>query len=326
MASTSVQTQNTVATTDKRGTALPRSEGITVSNTVVLLSALVGVLALVATLAGLLSSGGDGAWTFTTHRGLEVEMYGHGLYRHDTLFFGAGNRGTDAVTLVIAIPLLATATTLYRRGSLRGGLLLLGAQAWFLYVYSSYAFTVALNGLFLVYVALFTASLWALMLTTRSFDVDALAAHTSEAVPRRALGIFLLASAAITLIIWLMDPLIALLTGDVPESLQTWSTLFTNALDIAIIVPAVAAAGWLVLRGDTLGYLIALPLLVLESLLAPMIVAQTMSQLEAGYDFTTAQIVGPVAGFSVLAVLAMWFVVSTLRGVSSSAPPTRLTH
>ncbi|HMM41245.1 MAG TPA: hypothetical protein PKA95_05035, partial [Thermomicrobiales bacterium] len=178
--------------------------------------------------------------------------------------------------------------------------------------------TVALNGLFLVYVALFSASLWALILTARSFDVDALAARISQAMPRRALGIFLLASAAITLTIWLMEPLAALVTGDVPGVLQTWSTLFTNALDIAIIVPAVAVAGWLVLRGDALGYLIALPLLVLESLLAPMIVAQTISQLEAGYEFTTAEIVGPVAGFTVLAVLAIWFLTATLRNIGDT--------
>ena len=318
MASTSVERHKSAGIPGERGWTVTTSEAMTTSNTVVLLTALIGVLALVATMAGLLWSGGDGAWTFTTYRGLEVELYGRGLYQHDTLFFGAGNRGADAVTLVIGIPLLAVATVLYRRGSLRGGLLLLGAQTWFVYVYSSYALAVALNDLFLVYVALFTASLWALILTARSFDVDALAARISQAMPRRALGIFLLASAAITLTIWLMEPLAALVTGDVPEVLQTWSTLFTNALDIAIIVPAVAVAGWLVLRGDALGYLIALPLLVLESLLAPMIVAQTISQLEAGYEFTTAEIVGPVAGFTVLAVLAIWFLTATLRNIGDT--------
>lgn len=315
MASTTVRRHDRAGIPGKAAT---RSEGITASDTVVLLSALIGMLALVATLAGLFWPGGDGAWTFTTQRGLEVEMYGRGLYQRDSLLFGAGNRGTDAVILVVGIPLLAMATVLYRRGSFRGGLLLLGTQAWFLYAYSSYALTVALNGLFLVYVALFSASLWALILTARSFDIDALAAHISEATPRRALGIFLLASAAITLAIWLMEPLAALVTGEVPDILQTWNTLFTNALDMAVIVPAAAVAGWLVLRGDALGYLIALPLLVIEAVLAPMIVAQTISQLEAGYDFTTAEIVGPIAGFTVLALIAIWFLTATLRNIGDT--------
>ncbi len=291
------------------------------SPAVVRLAVLIGLLALFAALAGLFWPGGDGAWTTTTHRGLEVELYGRGVYEHDALFFGAGNRGADAVTLVFGIPLLATGAWLYRGGSARGGLLLLGAETWFLYVYASYALgAVAFNDLFLVYVALFAASLWGLVLTLRSFDGATFAPHIGDRIPRRALGTFLYASAAVTLGIWLVDPLAALATGDLPENLRTWNTLFTNALDIAVIVPAVAMAGWLVRRDDPLGVLVAFPLLVLETLLAPMIIAQTISQLEAGVEFTTAEVVGPIAGFVLLAILATWFVVTILHAVSDTQP------
>jgi hypothetical protein len=44
---------------------------------------------------------------------------------------------------------------LYRRGSLRGRLLLIGILTYFLYVYASIAFGAAYNALFLVYVGLF---------------------------------------------------------------------------------------------------------------------------------------------------------------------------
>lgn len=47
---------------------------------------------------------------------------------------GAGNRGTDAMTLLIAIPLLTVALIGYRRGSLRTSLLLTGALAWIMYI------------------------------------------------------------------------------------------------------------------------------------------------------------------------------------------------
>jgi hypothetical protein len=89
--------------------------------------------------------------SFTTVHGTVVELYGGGLYGSDTVFAAAGQRGTDAVTLVLGIPLLVASILRYRRGSLRGGLLLTGTLGYFLYVYAGPALgTVVYNELFLV--------------------------------------------------------------------------------------------------------------------------------------------------------------------------------
>ena len=291
------------------------------SNAVAWLSALILVLALVAAGAGLFWPGGEGPSSYTTVRGQTVELYGRGLYRYDTLFGGAGNRGTDAVVLTLGFPLLAVCTVLYRRGSLRGTLLLTGALTYFLYVYASAALgTVAYNELFLVYVALFSASLFALALAFRSIDLRALPAHCSPRLPRRGPAGFLFASALVTAAIWLLDPVTGLRMGEPPEILKTSTTLFTHALDLAIIVPAVALAGLLILRRAPLGYAMAVPLLVLEAMLAPVIIAQTVSQVSAGVAFTPAEIAGPIAGFLVLAVAAIWVIVALLRHISEAAP------
>jgi hypothetical protein len=97
------------------------------SRSVIWLSSLVAVLALLSTIVGLFSQGGPGEFAFRTVRGETVQMYGHGIYRYDTLFQAAINRGTDAVTLVLGIPLLVVSVLLYRGGSLRGRLLLTSA-------------------------------------------------------------------------------------------------------------------------------------------------------------------------------------------------------
>jgi hypothetical protein len=109
--------------------------------------------------------------------------------------------------------------------------------------------------------------------------------------------------------------------GQPPERLDTYTTLFTNALDLAIVVTIVFLAGVLILRGDPLGYLVAFPLLVLEAFLAPMITAQTVSQLRAGVTFPPGQIVGPIGGFATIAVVALWILVVLLRNVSDPATP-----
>ena len=74
-----------------------------------------------------------------------------------------------------------------------------------------------------------------------------------------------------------------------------YSTPVTTALDLAVITPAAVLAGALILRFVALGYLLAVSLLVLEVMLAPLLAAQTASQLWAGVSFSAGQIVGPIA-------------------------------
>jgi hypothetical protein len=85
---------------------------------------------------GLLTAGGADPVPFVTVHGETVELYGDGLYRYDTVFAGAGQRGTDAVVVLLGVPLLLVAALRYRRGSSRAGLML-GTLVFFLYVYGS---------------------------------------------------------------------------------------------------------------------------------------------------------------------------------------------
>jgi hypothetical protein len=254
-------------------------------------------------------------------RGASAEIYGQGLYANDTLFAGAGNKGTDVVTLVVGIPILLVAWLLYRRRSLRGALLLLGALPWFLYIGASYALgVVAYNDLFLAYVALFSVSLFAFVLVFRSLEVGSRFSEFAVLLPRRGPAVFMFVSGAVTFGVWMIEPVTSLFGGDPPERLDTYTTLFTTAVDIAVIVPAAVVAGVLILRRRAVGYLIALSLLVLEAMLAPLIVAQTISQVRAGVSFAPVEIAGPIAGFASIGLLSIWILASILRKVPARAP------
>ena len=274
----------------------------------VVLAILVAAGTLVAAAAGVLAGGGEGGRTVTSPRAETFETYGEGVYRHDSAFKGGGFRGTDVVTLVLALPFLLVVAARHRRGSTRATLLLAGAFLYVLYVYASLALGAAYNDLFLLHVALFGASLFAFVLALRSVD---LGAFDLARMPRRLAAIFLLASALATAAIWLADVVPPLVRGEAPK-LEGYTTMVTHALDLGIIVPAVALAGVLVLRGDAWGYLLAVPLLVLEVSLLPMIAAQTAMQLAADVSFTTAEIAGPIGGFSVFAAGALVVLVSIL--------------
>ena len=266
------------------------------------------LLATVAALVGLLSVGGDAPDSVRSVHGEVVDLYGTGLYRYDLVFKGVANRGSDLVTLVLAVPLLLVATRMYVRGRLRGTLVLSGALAWPLYLYASMALGAAYNELFLVYVALFGASLFAFVLTVLSIDTEALGRRMDHAGPRRRLAALMLAGGIVTMGVWLAPLIAAMANREPPGLLGHSSTMVTDALDLAVITPATLVTTLLLHRGRASGYLVAFPLLVLMTFLLPMIVSQTVFQLRAGVSFMPAEIIGPIGGFVLLAVLALGLV------------------
>jgi hypothetical protein len=288
-----------------------------------ILGLLIAALALVAAGTGLLWTTDGGPLTATSVRGETVELYGRGLYRFDTRFAGAGARGADVVTLVLGLPFLLITLVLRHRGSLRGSLLLTGALAWFLYVYASLALgTVTYNALFLVYVSLFSASLFAFGLALREAQDILQATKATAHLPRLGPAALLFGSGLVTAVVWLGPLLSALTTGQPPERLDTYTGRVTDALDLGIITPSTIIAGIFVLRRKALGFAVGIPLFVLEAFLLPMIAAQTVSQIEAGVAFSLPEVIGPIGGFVVLAGLSLWVLTSILRQIPSRAHPT----
>lgn len=118
-------------------------------------------------------------------------MHGHGLYYYETVSTAAQAIAQDAVTLILGIPLLIIALVLSIKGSLRGQLLLSGTLAYFLYTYASYTFGAAYNVLFLLYVSLFSLSLFAFILSIMAIDVSGLTAQFTQKLPRRTIAVFM---------------------------------------------------------------------------------------------------------------------------------------
>jgi hypothetical protein len=283
---------------------------------VVTLTLLIALLAAVAAGAGLFARAGGAPYDFITLREQTTRIYNRGLYRYDTLFFGAGFKGQDAVVLFLGVPLLLATLLFYRQGSLAAHLLLVGLVGYFLYVYASMALGAAYNPFFLVYIALFSASLFAFILLVATVDRAALAAYVARGAPRRSLATFMIVAGVVTIFVWGAPLVTALLRGTAPERMDSYTTMVTYALDLAIITPATFLCAALVLRADPLGYVIAAPLLAIIILLAPQIALSTIFQRNAGIPFTTGEMVGPVAGFVVLGLIAVWLLVATLRAVT----------
>lgn len=283
---------------------------------VAVLSVAVAVLAAVSAGLGLFERSAGTEFTFTTLRGQAAQIYGQGLYRFDTVFFGAGFKGQDAVVLFFAVPALLISLVLFLRGSLSGHLLLLGAHTYLLYVYASMALGAAYNKLFLVYVAIFGAALFAFIQLFESFDLHQIPVRSAEALPSQSLGIFMLLAGLVTVGVWGGQLVAALVKGTAPDRMDTYTTMVTYAIDLAVITPSCFLCAFLVFRSQPLGYLIAVPLLSVIIFLAPQIILSTLFQRSAGVPFTTGEMVGPVSGFVVLGLVAGWLLVSIARGIT----------
>ncbi len=286
------------------------------SNALVWLCWLIVVLALVAAGTGLFYQDGGQPFQFTTVRGQTVPIYGQGVYHYDTPIPALSFKMADVVTLFVALPALVVSLWLYRRGSIKGGLVLCGALTYVLYNYISVAFGAAYNNLFLVYVLLLAASLYAFILALLSFDATALATQFSARFPRRGIGIYLVVSGVLLALVWLLMIILpALIQGRAPDEVWSYTTFMTGVLDEGLVAPALIVSGVLLYRRQAIGYLLAGTMLVFTILIGVNITLGGIAQLAAGV-IAIGQFIGMTFSFTILTLFAVWFTVAFFRNLS----------
>jgi hypothetical protein len=175
-------------------------------------------------------------------------------------------RGYDLVTLTLAVPGLVLSLLAARQGSVRAQLVWAGMLAYFAYTYALYVFGTSFNDAFLLHIAVFGCSVFALVLTVPALDVTGIAERLGERTPRRLIGGTLGLLAAGLGGMWMYHSVHNAVTGEVPPgSALVEPAIMVHlamALDLALLVPAyVLAAVWL-WRGAAWGYVVAAIVLV----------------------------------------------------------------
>jgi hypothetical protein len=205
------------------------------------LSGLLGVLLLISAVAGLL--------------------YGSsGLYASYPADL-AGLVGQDAVALAIILPLLVLSTWLAARGSLRGLLLWAGVLFWVAYYYFFYVVG-GFNALFLVYIAMFSASLYALLSLLFSIEPDAFKARFDASVPTRLIGGFTIGVALLFALMWVGMVLASLVGGTRPPEVNREVII----IDLTVMLPLLFYGGLRLWQSAPWGYVLGGLLLVKTAL------------------------------------------------------------
>lgn len=134
--------------------------------------------------------------------------------------------------------------------------MLAGTLGFILYTYITMCFGAAYNMFFLVYVALFSLSLFAIVLVMMSFDIPNLPTQFSEKLPRGWIAGLLFFAAGFLSLAWL-GRIAATFRPDSIPALENTTSLFIQVMDLGIVVPVCILSAILLLRRRPWGYLLA---------------------------------------------------------------------
>lgn len=206
-----------------------------------------------------------------------------GLYR-DNAWVSSVLRGQDFVALLLVAPLLLVSLACARRGSVRWKLVLLGVLYKVFYNNMYYLVGSAFNRFFLVYVAVFICSSFAIVATLLDTDASAVAATPASPAHRKVVAAILAVQAAILVLMWVGQSVAYIATGTLPKIVEDTGggVHLIASLDLTMVVPpTVLAAAWL-WRSRPWGHVVAVAMLVQGILITLDLVITPAFQAAAG--------------------------------------------
>jgi len=225
-------------------------------------------------------------------------------------------QGTDLATLFLAVPVLVVGLWTASRGSAPGRLAVVAGLLYLVYNYAIFAFSVAMNPLTAVYIAIFGLSLWSLLLAGRS-AVEGAEAVTAR-LNRRTAGALLVGVGVMFGLLWVAQIAGTSTTGVLPPDLVK-AGLSSNpvyALDLAFFLPLSVIAGIGLLRRSGAAAL-AFPMLVWVPLMGAGVVGG-MVLMAAGGDQSAVPIAVVITALGV--VSAILAAVAIVRPRVGTAP------
>jgi hypothetical protein len=125
--------------------------------------------------------------------------------------------------------------------------------------------------------------------------------------------------------VWLIDIGDGLARGQAPDVVQGYTTYVTAVIDIGVIAPTAFSTSVLLFRRASLGYVLAPIMLIMNSIIGVIVVAQTVFQGMASVELSTGQYIAFVAPFTAMSLLAAWLTTRFFRSIADSnttAPTT----
>ena len=213
------------------------------------------LLVLVVTITGVFSFDPGQSYYAMNQYGESIQIWGSGIYSHDSFFKAPIQIGTDITVLFVVVPLTLYSFTKFRKEqSMERYIQNFGYISALLYYSACLAFGVTYNRLHLVYILFFSTCL---------FSVNVLLAFfykTENKVVNsfftKGMEIFLVLSGFSLFVAWLPD-IIPTLIKDSPLALiEVYTTEPTYVLDMGIISPLMFVTYYFCKKEKFIGYVL----------------------------------------------------------------------
>lgn len=229
-------------------------------------------------------------------------------------------RGTAAVLGAVAVPVLVSSALAARRGS--GAALVTWAGALLYVVYNSVLllFLTPFNAAFLLYVALFGSSLWAVGLLVTTPEIRRFSGLVAQRAPVRAVAVYVWVVAALNAAAWLS--IVAPSLREYPTPLLEGTGVQTNAIyvqDLAVWLPLGAVAAVWLWRREARGALVVGAILGLWVIEAVSIAVDQWFGVAADPDspVVSLAVIPPFVALAAVGLVALW---ALLRPPAVAAP------
>lgn len=180
-----------------------------------------------------------------------ISLLNPSLYQ-DNAFTKQAWFGNDLITILVAVPLLLVTGLLIKKTSHLLRLLSLGGMWYMVYNYVFYVYGTSFNTLFLAYILLVVLSGRHLIKTLIVENRALLEINQGHAFGKleKFMGIYLLVFAGILGILWIMLPLLSIISGQIPEHvvLTGHVTAIVFATDLMLLIPVTGLVGLLLVK------------------------------------------------------------------------------
>lgn len=267
---------------------------------------LILVLLAIITLSGMLSFSTQHKYVVTNLYGQSVEIYGYGVYQHDSYFKAPILIGSDWAMLLMVVPLIGYYAfkgikTLQAKSNLFP---ILGIVLYYAF---SISFGVAFNQLQLAYILLTSVAFFTLFSLLISIFAET-RDYTCDFEIKKGELSFLIVAGVTNIIAWLPDILSSLFTGQPLMRIEMYTTEITYVLDMGIISPLVFITAYLLVKKKSfLSLLLYRMILVTLKIIGFMLPIQTVVQLLAGIEIPLPELITKVVLFVILACMAIYF-------------------
>ena len=256
----------------------------------------------ITTICGILSMNFEYAHDFVNQYGHTVKIFGYGIYANDSYFKAPISIGTDFCILFVLVPMfLYTYIQYQKKADMISEIKLISVYAVAFYYAASIAFGVTYNQIFLIYVLLFTCSLFGMFSHIRSVNVG------QKITATKGLQAFLIISGIALIVAWLPDIISAMLKGGTLPLIGVYTTEITYVLDMGVISPMCFVCLYLMKKNDSLGVVLLAVLLKVCIIVGIMVVPQTICQMLSGVELPLPALLTKVLSFVALGGCALYF-------------------